>query len=86
MAGRAIVTVENSSRHSRLFVDRSRSLESDEQEGGMLERIADRLHEGGSDMSVDLSGLPNLLAYKARVAARPKVVEALTKEGLMKAA
>jgi glutathione S-transferase len=30
--------------------------------------------------------LPNLLAYKARVAARPKVQEALAKEGLMKAA
>ena len=30
--------------------------------------------------------LPNLLAYKARVGARPKVQEALTKEGLMKAA
>src|SRR3954466_3797021 len=37
-------------------------------------------------MKFDLSGLPNLLAYKARVAARPKVQEALTKEGLMKAA
>ena len=37
-------------------------------------------------MKFDLSGLPNLLAYKARVAARPMVVEALTKEGLMKAA
>jgi glutathione S-transferase len=35
---------------------------------------------------MDLSGLPNLMAYKARVAARPKVQEALTKEGLMKAA
>jgi glutathione S-transferase len=34
----------------------------------------------------DFSGLPNLTAYKARVAARPKVKEALTKEGLMKAA
>jgi glutathione S-transferase len=34
----------------------------------------------------DLSGLPNLLAYKARVAARPKVREALVKEGLAKAA
>ena len=31
-------------------------------------------------------GLPNLMAYKARVGARPKVQEALTKEGLMKAA
>src|ERR1700726_4903645 len=35
---------------------------------------------------MDLSGLNNLMAYKARVAARPKVQEALTKEGLMKAA
>ena len=37
-------------------------------------------------MKFDLSALPNLVAYKARVAARPKVQEALTKEGLMKAA
>src|SRR6202167_6061528 len=37
-------------------------------------------------MNFDLSALPNLLAYKARVAARPQVQEALTKEGLMKAA
>jgi glutathione S-transferase len=37
-------------------------------------------------MKFDLSGMPNLLAYKARIAARPKVQEALTKEGLMKAA
>jgi glutathione S-transferase len=37
-------------------------------------------------MKFDLSGLPNLLAYKGRVAARPKVQEALTKEGLLKAA
>ncbi len=37
-------------------------------------------------MNFDLSGLNNLLAYKARVAARPKVQEALTKEGLLKAA
>jgi glutathione S-transferase len=37
-------------------------------------------------MNFDLSGLPNLVAYKARVAARPKVQEALTKEGLLKAA
>jgi glutathione S-transferase len=37
-------------------------------------------------MKFDLSGLSNLLAYKARVAARPKVQEALTKEGLLKAA
>jgi glutathione S-transferase len=35
---------------------------------------------------MDLAGLPNLVAYTARVAARPKVQEALTKEGLMKAA
>ena len=37
-------------------------------------------------LKFDLSGLPNLTAYKARVGARPKVQEALTKEGLMKAA
>jgi glutathione S-transferase len=37
-------------------------------------------------MKFDLSGLPNLVAYKARLAARPKVQEALVKEGLMKAA
>ena len=37
-------------------------------------------------MKFDLSALPNLLAYKARVAARPAVQAALTKEGLMKAA
>ncbi|MCP4620739.1 MAG: glutathione transferase GstA [Bradyrhizobium sp.] len=37
-------------------------------------------------MKFDLSAMPNLLAYKARVAARPKVQEALTKEGLLKAA
>ncbi len=36
-------------------------------------------------MKFDLSGMPNLVAYKNRVAARPKVQEALTKEGLMKA-
>jgi glutathione S-transferase len=35
---------------------------------------------------LDLSGLKNLTAYKDRVAARPKVQEALTKEGLLKAA
>jgi glutathione S-transferase len=33
-------------------------------------------------MKFDLSGLNNLLAYKDRVAARPKVQEALVKEGL----
>jgi glutathione S-transferase len=37
-------------------------------------------------LKFDLSGMPNLIAYKARVGARPKVQEALTKEGLMKAA
>ena len=37
-------------------------------------------------MKFDLSSMPNLLAYKDRVAARPKVQAALTKEGLMKAA
>jgi glutathione S-transferase len=35
---------------------------------------------------LDLSGFKNLTAYRDRVAARPKVQEALTKEGLMKAA
>jgi glutathione S-transferase len=37
-------------------------------------------------MKFDLSALSNLKAYQARVAARPKVQEALAKEGLMKAA
>jgi glutathione S-transferase len=37
-------------------------------------------------MKFDLSAMPNLLAYKDRVAARPKVQEALSKEGLLKAA
>ena len=37
-------------------------------------------------LGFDLSGLPNVTAYKARVAARPKVQEALKKEGLLKAA
>lgn len=37
-------------------------------------------------MKFDLSAMPNLVAYKDRVAARPKVQEALTREGLMKAA
>jgi glutathione S-transferase len=45
----------------------------------MLMWAADRL-------KFDLSGLPNLSAYKARVAARPKVQEAMIKEGLLKAA
>jgi glutathione S-transferase len=35
---------------------------------------------------LDLSALPLLMAYKAHIAARPKVQEALTKEGLLKAA
>jgi glutathione S-transferase len=35
---------------------------------------------------MDLSSLKNLMAFKDRVGARPKVQEALTKEGLMKAA
>ncbi len=35
---------------------------------------------------LDLAGLKNLMAFKARVEARPKVQEALTREGLMKAA
>ena len=34
---------------------------------------------------LDLTGLPNVTAYKARVAARPKVKEALAKEGLQAA-
>ena len=37
-------------------------------------------------LGFDLSGLPNVMAYKSRVAARPKVQEALKKEGLLKAA
>ena len=37
-------------------------------------------------LGFDLSGMPNLMAYKARVAARPKVQEALRKEGQTKAA
>jgi glutathione S-transferase len=37
-------------------------------------------------MKFDLSAMPNLLAYKARIAARPKVQEALNREGLLKAA
>lgn len=36
-------------------------------------------------MKIDLSGFANLMAYKARVAARPKVQEALGAEGLLKA-
>ena len=37
-------------------------------------------------MKFDLSAMPHLVAYKDRVGARPKVQEALTKEGLLKAA
>jgi glutathione S-transferase len=37
-------------------------------------------------MKMDISDLANLTAYKARVAARPNVQAALTKEGLLKAA
>jgi glutathione S-transferase len=37
-------------------------------------------------LKFDLAGLTNLMAYKARVGARPMVQEALTREGLMKAA
>jgi glutathione S-transferase len=37
-------------------------------------------------MKFDLSGFNNLLAFKDRIAARPKVQEALVKEGLAKAA
>ena len=37
-------------------------------------------------MKFDLSGLPKLLAYKARVAARPKVQEAIAKESQTRAA
>lgn len=36
-------------------------------------------------VGLDISGLPGLVAYKARVAAGPKVQEALTAEGLLKA-
>jgi glutathione S-transferase len=37
-------------------------------------------------MKIDLSGWPNLVAYKARVAARPKVQEAMQSEGLLQKA
>ena len=37
-------------------------------------------------MKFDLAGLTNLKAYQTRVGARPMVQEALTKEGLLKAA
>jgi glutathione S-transferase len=38
----------------------------------------------GQFVGVDLSGLANLSAYRARVAARPAVVAAMTAEGLLK--
>lgn len=34
-------------------------------------------------LKLDIAALPNLIAYKARVASRPKVQEALMKEGLI---
>jgi glutathione S-transferase len=37
-------------------------------------------------MKIDLSGMPNIVAYKARVAARPKVQEAMASEGLLQKA
>ena len=37
-------------------------------------------------MKLDISGLPNLVAYRARVAARPNVQAALKMEGLLQAA
>ena len=37
-------------------------------------------------MGVDLSGMTDLMAYKARVAARPNVQAALKMEGMLKAA
>jgi glutathione S-transferase len=36
-------------------------------------------------MKFDFSAMPNLAAYKARVAGRPQVQEALKKEGLIQA-
>ncbi|QPF71573.1 glutathione transferase GstA [Roseateles sp. DAIF2] len=38
----------------------------------------------GQYVGVDLGGYPNLVAYRARVAARPAVQEALKAEGLLK--
>jgi glutathione S-transferase len=35
-------------------------------------------------VALDISGLPNLLAYRARVAARPAVIAAMKAEGLIK--
>src|ERR1700756_5192919 len=44
------------------------------------------MHAWADRLNLDVSNLSNLMAYKARIAARPKVKEALTKEGLLKAA
>ena len=38
----------------------------------------------GGHVGVDVSGFPNLVAYRARVAARPAVQEAMKAEGLVK--
>ncbi|WP_343629453.1 glutathione transferase GstA [Roseateles sp.] len=38
----------------------------------------------GQHVGVDVSGYPNLVAYRARVAARPAVKEAMKAEGLLK--
>ena len=38
----------------------------------------------GQYVGVDLSAYPNLLAYRARVAARPAVQAAMKAEGLLK--
>jgi glutathione S-transferase len=35
-------------------------------------------------VALDISGFPNLLAYRARVAARPAVMAAMKAEGLIK--
>ncbi len=35
-------------------------------------------------VGLDLSAYPNLVAYRARVAARPAVIAAMTAEGLLK--
>jgi glutathione S-transferase len=35
-------------------------------------------------VALDISGLPHLLAYRARVAARPAVLAAMKAEGLVK--
>src|SRR5580698_5775455 len=56
----------------------------------IVQMIADKVpaknlapaRDSAERMKFDLSGLNNLMAYKARVASRPKVDEALVKEGL----